>query len=180
MITYISILRGINVSGHNLIKMAALRQLYAELGYTDIRTYIQSGNVIFKTESTGSKTLEKTIADKIFTAFGLKVPVIVLTINELKKALDNNPFLNDASKDPSFMHLTFLSDMPESVIVDKIPTDSFSPDEFKWSGKIIYLFTPGGYGNTKLNNTFFENKLKVSATTRNLRTCKELLSLAQK
>ena len=180
MKTYISILRGINVAGHNQIKMDALRQLYVDLGYAEIKTYIQSGNVIFKSESTATKTLEKTIGGKIYSAFGLKVPVIILTFDELKNALEHNPFMNESSKNPTFMHLTFLSDIPELKLLDNIQSDYFLPDEFHWSGKTIYLYCPVGYGNTKLNNTFFENKLKVSATTRNLRTCKELLSLAEK
>ncbi|MDD4970231.1 MAG: DUF1697 domain-containing protein [Paludibacter sp.] len=179
MTTYISILRGINVGGHNQIKMDTLRQLYVELGYADVKTYIQSGNVIFRDDSTDPKVLEKSIADKIMNTLGLKVQVLVLTIEDLKNALDNNPYTKDPSRDIAFMHLTFLSDIPDSALVQKIPADEFTPDEFHCSGKTIYLYMPDGYGNTKLNNTFFEKKLKVTATTRNLRTSLEIMRLAE-
>ena len=160
--------------------MDALRQLYAKLGFTDITSYIQSGNVIFKADSTDTKQLEESITNNIYAMFGWIVPVLVLTVEELKNTLDNNPFMNDTSKDPAFIHLTFLSEMPDSTLLNNIPTGNYTPDEFYCSGKTVYLYCPAGYGNTKLNNTFFENKLKVTATTRNLRTSKELFSLAQK
>ena len=177
--TYISILRGINVSGHNPVKMDALRQLYIELGFSDIQTYIQSGNVVFRTDNTDSLLLEKTIHEKIFDSFGWKVPVIVLTINELKNSLDKNPFINSPLKDPAFMHLTFLSGLPDQELVEKIHPGFYLPDEFFISGKTIYLYCPTGYGNTKLSNTFFEKKLNLTATTRNLHTSIKLLNLAE-
>ncbi|MDP4239612.1 MAG: DUF1697 domain-containing protein [Bacteroidota bacterium] len=180
MTTFISILRGINVGGHNQIKMDALRQLYAGLGYSGILTYIQSGNIIFCTDSGDTQLLERTIAEKIFQTFGCKVPVLVLTIDELRSALQNNPFISDIKKDRAFIHITFLSEIPEKSLLDQIPTEIYLPDEFCCSGKIIYLYCPNGYGNTKLTNTFLENKLKLTSTTRNLKTVTELLALALK
>jgi len=177
--TYISILRGINVSGHNSIKMEALRQMYAELGYINIFTYIQSGNIIFQSESTNPGDIEKTITEKIFQSFNCIVPVFVLTVVELNEALENNPFRNDATKDTAFLHLTFLSDAPDKILVEKIQKDIYLPDEFAVLNKTIYLYCPNGYGNTKLSNTFFENKLKLKATTRNLRTALKLQHLAE-
>jgi len=180
MTTFISILRGINVSGHNPIKMDALRQLYAGLHYSDVQTYIQSGNVIFRSAESDTRLLEKTIAAQILQTNGFRVPVLMLTLEELKSALENNPFMKDSAKDPAFMHLTFLSDNPDVFLSEKIPIENYLPDEFLISGKTIYLYCPNGYGNTKLSNTFFESKLKLTATTRNLRTAKELLALAEK
>ncbi|MDR3651644.1 MAG: DUF1697 domain-containing protein [Paludibacter sp.] len=180
MNVYISILRGINVGGNNQIKMDALRQMYTTLGFTDILSYIQSGNVIFRAEESNIKSLERMIANKIIETFGCKVPVLVLTIGELKEALINNPFLADETKDMAFMHLTFLSEIPDKMLYHKIQHETYLPDEFGFSNKIIYLYCPTGYGKTKLTNTFFENKLKVTATTRNLKTSTELLVLAEK
>ena len=180
MTTYISILRGINVSGKNRLKMDALRLMYAGLGYIDIQSYIQSGNVIFQTVSVDAKLLETTISTKIFETFGLLVPVLVLTLDELKIALNNNPYVIDSAKDPVFMHLTFLSDFPDNDKLNKISGLDFSPDEVICLGKVIYLYCPKGYGITKLNNSFFEKKLKLTATTRNLRTATELLIMAEK
>ena len=160
--------------------MDSLRQLYTNLGYSDIQSYIQSGNVLFRTVASDTQLLQKTISDKIIETFDWKVPVLVLTSEELKTALENNPFLTDITKDQTYMHLTFLSETPDKTLLDKIPPDLYIPDEFSYSGKTIYLYCPTGYGNTKLNNSFFENKLKLTATTRNLRTTKELLVLAEK
>ena len=168
------------MSGHNPIKMDALRLMYAALGFSDIQSYIQSGNVIFRSESTESKILEKTITNKILQTFNSNIPVWVLTAVELKTALENNPFVKDTTKDPSFIHLTFLSETPNDSLIKQIPSEKFLPDKFSVSGKTIYLYCPNGYGNTKLSNAFFESKLKLKATSRNLRTANELLAMSQK
>ena len=160
--------------------METLRQLYAELCFSDIQNYIQSGNVIFRSESSDTLFLEKTIHEKILSMYGWHIPVLVMTREELRNALDNNPFVNDSLKDPSFMHLTFLSCIPEKVLIQKLQREIYLPDEFFLKGKTIYLYCPNGYGRTKLTNTFFENKLKLIATTRNLKSSKELLALAEK
>jgi len=178
MNTYISILRGINVSGKNLIKMTELRQLYLNLGFINIQTYIQSGNVIFQTELADIKVMESLITEGISNNFGFQVPVIVLTNDSLKSALSNNPFLSGSTKDPAFMHFTFLSDIPQKELVDKISEKDYTPDEYRFDDKTIFLYCPTGYGNTKLTNTFFEKKLRVSATTRNLQTVTQLVSLS--
>ena len=180
MTTYISILRGINVSGHNSIKMEEMRHMYVELGYTCIQSYIQSGNVIFKSDIPDSSLLERTIHNKILESVGWSIPVLVLTIQELKRSLEYNPFIKNQLKDPAFMHLTFLSGIPDQDLVEKIHPGFYLPDEFIISGKIIYLYCPTGYGNTKLSNSFFEKKLSLTATTRNLNTSKVLLSLSLK
>jgi len=179
MTTYISILRGINVGGNKKIKMDTLREMYTSLGYADVKTYIQSGNVIFRTSKTDVTIIQKEIKSGILLAFGFDVPVLILSVQDFRNALKNNPYINAPSKDPAFIHLTFLSEEPDKVIVDNLLSNNYTPDEFVHSYKTIYLYCHGGYGNTKLTNNFFENKLKVSATTRNLRTCNELLHLLE-
>lgn len=178
--TYISILRGINVGGRNSIKMDALRQMYSDLGYTDVQSYIQSGNVLFRHQQSDTHTLGQVISHCIAETFGINVPVLVLTIDELRDAINNNPFTTTDPKGINTIHLNFLSEMPDTGLVDKITPEHFLPDEFILSGKVIYLHCPNGYGNTKLNNTFFEKKLKITATTRNLKTTTELLAIAEK
>ena len=178
MNTYISILRGINVSGKNLIKMTELRQLYLNLGFINIQIYIQSGNVIFQTELADIKVMESLIKKEISNDFGFQVPVIVLTNDSIKSALSNNPFLSDSTKDPAFMHFTFLSDLPQIELFEKIAEKDYTPDEYRFEDKTIFLYCPSGYGNTKLTNTFFEKKLRISATTRNLQTVTQLISLS--
>lgn len=175
---YISILRGINVSGSKMIKMEALRKLYEDLKFKNVKTYIQSGNVVFEDKAANSKVLEQRIKKKILDVFGFDVPVMVKETSELIVVLKNNPFVNKRNEDVTKLHVTFLSDEPDETLLAKIREKQYDPDEYIISGTAIYLFCPNGYGNTKLNNNFFENKLKVTATTRNWKTVNELVSLA--
>jgi len=178
METYISILRGINVSGNNLIKMDALKALFSDLGFTDVSTYIQSGNVVFQSELTDAATVGRLIQEGILNRFELKVPVLIREYNELKTILTANPFLIKEEVDISKLHITFLSDLPEESRLQSIFDGVYTPDEFSVTGKTVYLRCPNGYGNTKLSNGFFENRLRATATTRNLRTLNELERIA--
>lgn len=180
MKTYLSILRGINVGGHKLIKMEALRKSYSDLGYQNIQTYIQSGNVIFQTSNTNQKSLEEAIVQKILADFSFEVPVIVKEFSELKNIIEKNPFLQDSSKNLEYLHVTFLSEEPKKTDFEKISLDKYLPDEFKLIDNSIYLYCPNSYSKTKLTNNFFESKLKVTATTRNWKTTIELLKIAEK
>lgn len=177
MHTYISMLRGINVSGKNSIKMDALRELYTKLGFQDAQSYIQSGNVVFKTAETDPQFLQERIKQAISVQFGYDVPVLVIDQLEYAAIIKSNPYLNDESKQGEFMHLTLLAEQPDPEKLAKIDVDAYLPDCFEVLGRTIYLYCPGGYGNTKLNNGFFESKLKIAATTRNWKTSQHLLSL---
>jgi uncharacterized protein (DUF1697 family) len=179
MKTYVSVLRGINVSGHHMIKMDALKRLYTGSGFADVQTYIQSGNVVFRSKAHECSRLANMIAEKILEEFGYHVPVMVLELEELKKIAKGNPYARDKSKDPSFFHISFLSADPGKASIGKIEGSLYLPDEFFWKGRAIYLYIPGGYGRTKLNNGFFESKLKLTSTTRNWKTVNELISMAE-
>jgi len=178
MQNYIAILRGINVSGHKLIKMDALRKLFDDMGFKNTKTYIQSGNVVFQCKQAKVQDLEQKIASSIQKEFGFEVPVLVKEANDLEVVLKNNPFINKRKEDVTKLHVTFLSAEPEKALVEKIKEGNYAADEFIVTGKAVYLFCPNGYGNTKLSNTFFENKLKVTATTRNWKTINELVIMA--
>jgi len=180
MTTYISILRGINVSGHRMIKMDKLKQMFADLGLQNIQTYIQSGNVVFQVEKSDQKELEKKITKAISEKFGFDVPVIVKDFSELKQIISGNPFLNDKTKNKAQFHVTFLSCLPNRESFGKIEAAQYHPDEFFLVDKAIYLYCPNGYGKSKLTNGFFENKLQVTATTRNWKTTNELYNFAEK
>ncbi|MGL5892317.1 MAG: DUF1697 domain-containing protein [Bacteroidia bacterium] len=177
---YIAILRGINVSGKRILKMDALKQMLNELGFENVQTYIQSGNIVFKAKKISNKLLEAKIASEIEKQFGYDVPTLVLTINELKFVIDNNPFVTNKLIDPAHLHITFLNEEPQKELTDKILPSGYLPDQFNIISKAVYLYCPNGYGSTKLSNTFLENKLKVNATTRNWKTVNELLSIAEK
>ena len=177
METYISILRGINVGGHKLIKMQALTKLYEDLGFKNVKTYIQSGNVVFQAKQTDSTLLEEMISKKITEIFTFEVPIIVTLQKEIAKIHKNNPFIYEKNYDTNLLHVTFLSQKPKQADIAKI-TGDFGKDEFIISDKAVYLYCPNSYSNSKLTNTFFENKLKVSATTRNWKTTTELLNMS--
>ena len=179
MQTFISILRGINVSGQKKILMADLKKLYESLKFSEVKTYIQSGNVVFKSDSKISDIqLARKIEKAISAKYKFEVPVIIRTKEELEKILSQNSFTKEKSIDLKKLHVTFLSETPDREKMEQIKEVDFSPDQFIIKGKEIYLHIPNSYGETKLSNKFFENKLKVSATTRNWNTVNKLLELA--
>ncbi len=180
MKTYISILRGINVSGHKLIKMDALRKSFESMQFSNVKTYLQSGNIIFSYDDIEEKKLEEQISKEIEKEFGFDVPVIVLSIEKIEEIIKNNPFLKDKSKEESFMHVTFLSSKSETNNFNAIEEKKQDNENIVFSEYAVYLYCPNGYGNTKLNNNFIETKLKVRATTRNWKTTLELLKITKK
>jgi uncharacterized protein (DUF1697 family) len=177
METIISILRGINVGGKNKIPMAELKMLYEDAGFKNVTTYIQSGNVVFSAKAANSKDIPPKIQEMILKKYGFNVPVIVRTIAEMEKVVNGNPFLKNKDVEVEKLHVTFLSNSPIKEHLERIKVFQFKPDDYIITGKEVYVYCPGGYGNTKLSNTFFENKLKVTATTRNWRTVNELVRM---
>lgn len=180
MTTYISLLRGINVSGQKKIKMDDLKEIYENLHFINTQTYIQSGNVVFQYDKSEQKDLELKISSQIQKYVGFFVPIIVLETLELKEIVERNPYLVDKTKDISHLHVTFLSSKPEQIDFEIFYHNKSQVEEFALIEKAVYLYCPNGYGKTKLTNTFFENKLKVKATTRNWKTTTELLNIAEK
>jgi len=179
MNTYLSILRGINVSGQKSIRMKYLKDLYENLGFEEVQTYVQSGNVVFRTPDLKPGELAVKISRQIEKEFGFGVPVLVMTREQLKKIIDNNPLSKDPQKDPAFLHVTFLSSEPAEVKMDRIEPKKSAGEEIVISGKVIYLYCPNGYGKTKLSNSFLESILKVTATTRNWKTTQQLYRIAE-
>lgn len=171
-------MRGINVSGSNLIKMPVLVNVFENAGFESVKTYIQSGNVLFKHHASDCEGLAEIIRNAISKELNFNVPVIVMEAAGLLKIQQNNPFLKERTEDTALLHVTFLSEKPDLDKWEKIDADKYLPDEFSCSEKAIYLFCPTGYGKTKLNNNFFESKLKVTATTRNWKTVSELVKMA--
>jgi uncharacterized protein (DUF1697 family) len=180
MNTYICILRGINVSGHKIIKMDELKNLFQKLGFNAVQTYIQSGNVVFQSEQANQRELELLIANRILEVFGFDVPVLVKSNKELQFIFENNPFLKKGVTDVSKLHVTFLSDLPNGELVKQFSEFDFGTDEYLIENSAIYIHCPiNGYGNSKISNQFIENKLKLNATTRNWKTITQLMSLLQ-
>jgi len=175
---FISILRGINVSGQKKILMKDLKLLYENLQLTDVKTYIQSGNVVFNmSEAYNETTLCKKIETAIFEKYAFEVPVIIRTKEEIQEIINSNPFLNEDSINPEKLHVTFLSKKPLTINLNSIEPLNYLPDRFRMAGREIFLHCPVNYGETKLSNKFFESKLKVSATTRNWKTVNRLFEM---
>lgn len=179
MKTYISILRGINVSGQKKILMTDLKALYESLGFEEVSTYIQSGNVIFKTdEKLSNQDIAKEIEKAILEKYNFEVPVIIRSAEEIRNVISANPFLAETDINVEKLHVTFLADAPGKASLESIKNLDYSPDKFVIIGQEVFLHCPDNYGETKLSNKFFESKLKVSATTRNWKTINKLLEIA--
>lgn len=174
---FVALLRGINVSGQKLIKMSELKILFEKTGFQNVDTYIQSGNVIFSAKETSAEKLSLIISSAIKNQFGFDVQVIVITPEAIELAL-KNPFIKK-KKDIDKLYTIFLSKEPSKTSIVSLNKDAYLPEEYIIKGKCVYLFAPNGYGKAKLNNNFFENKLKVFGTTRNLKTLNALLELTK-
>jgi uncharacterized protein (DUF1697 family) len=170
MKTYIVLLRGINVSGKNKLPMKELREMLEKLNFTNVSTYIQSGNIILQSEAT-KEEVSKNIHEAIQSEFGYDIPVIIRTPNQWKKVIENYPFSKENEKIVAF---SFLNN---SVQEKEIEVKGINDDQYKIDNDIVYLYCPSGFGKTKLTNNILEKKLNVVATTRNLKTTLKLWEL---
>ncbi|MBN1450485.1 MAG: DUF1697 domain-containing protein [Anaerolineales bacterium] len=175
MQTYISLLRGINVSGQKQVRMADLKNLYEALGLVNVQTYVQSGNVVFDSAEQDAIKLTKAIEAQVEKVFGFSVPVLTRTAGDFRRIIKNHPF---AQEDSLRVLVTFLYERPAQSKLDELGQHEDKVDQFALGEQEIFLFCPGGYGKTKLSNTFFEKKLDVAATTRNWKTVNALYEIA--
>jgi len=174
--TYVALLRGVNVGGYKKIKMEQLRSSFEKLGFEDVRTYIQSGNVIFRTGDMSAAELRRRAEDKILSDFGFSPPVILRSAAELGKTLQNNPFTKHKGIEPAKLHVFFLSGAPAKAAVQELEGLQIGTAELRCCGREIYLHTPDGFGRTKLPN--FDKVLSVITTARNWNTVSKLYELA--
>ena len=170
----VALLRGVNVGGKSLI-MDALRKSMETLGLRNVRTYVQSGNLLC--DGSGSKRTSERIEERIKKDFGYSVLTIVKTGKELMKILKGNPFLREKGMDPTKLHVTFLSDTPTKEALKALSLISAGDDRFICRGREIYLHCPNGYGRSKLANTHIEKKLGLDATSRNWNTVTALCEM---
>ena len=178
-VTYISILRGINVSGQKKIKMADLRTLYQENGFENVSTYIQSGNVVFDSSEVDRSKLRSFIENVIEDHYEFHVPVDLRTNLEIKAVIENCPYEEAVNEDNATKILvTFLRSIPSEENIMALSQYVNPPEKLIVQGAQVYLYCPNGYGRSKLNNTFLERKLGVSATTRNWRSVKKIYELS--
>ena len=174
-------LRGINVSGQKNIKINELKSLYEALGFQNVATYIQSGNVIFDTNLKDTGDLRIKIEQAIEDKYNFHVPLVLRSNLELKNIIENCPFDSiDLEEHGTKVLVTFLSSQPSEVKIAVIKKYVVAPEELVIRGKEAYLYCPNGYGKSKLSNTFIESKLGLVATTRNWKTVHKLYELSSK
>jgi uncharacterized protein (DUF1697 family) len=176
MTTYIALLRGVNVGG-NQLKMDRLRAICTSLGFSNARTYLQSGNVVFDAKGSQSnveKALERTLAGET----RLPVSVLVRSAADLMRLIAKNPFLKNQGIDRARLHVTFLTESPAKVALNRLSALAAGQDEFRAVGTEIYLHCPIGYGRSKLSNNNLERLLSLTATTRNWNTVNRLAEMA--
>ncbi len=176
----ISMLRGVNVGGHNCIKMEALRAMYESLGLRDAQTYVQSGNVVFRTSARDTGSLGKRIEAKIEQTFGFRPTVMVRTTSDLRDVIRRNPFASRRGLDPRKLLITFLAADPAPEARAKILGIRADPEELRVHGREVYAYYPNGFGRAKLSAALIERTLSMSGTGRNWNTVTKLLEIAEK
>jgi uncharacterized protein (DUF1697 family) len=174
--TYVALLRGINVGGNNMLAMKDLAGMFAAAGCTGVRTYIQSGNVIFEAPAgapEGAQKIAEAVKVNIEKRFGFRIPVILRTSRQMLKAIRDNPFLA-AVEDPKALYVYFLADLPNARALSALDPGRSAPDAFHARGQEIYLHLPNGMARTKLTNAYFDSKLSSTCTARNWATVLKL------
>jgi len=177
MTKHLALLRGINVSGHNMIKMEALKTTLESIGFTNVVTYIQSGNVFVETEEESGFGVGFKIKQEIFKTFGHEVPVIVIGKNDLELCFKNNPFLKQKDVDTKKLYVAFISKELSSSAINELKISQFKPDEAVIDGNRIFIKYDIGAGKTRLDQKYIEKKLNVTATIRNWNTVTKLLEI---
>lgn len=176
---YIALLRGINIGRKNRIKMANLKIIFESMGFKDVKTYLQSGNVIFKHDRINVGEIESNIEGKINQTFGFNIDVIIRTEDEFESMISSNPFIKDPDIEFDKLHVTFLKELPDKENILNLNLNIGENEKLEIKGKEIYLYLPNGYARTKLTNNTFEKKLKTIATTRNWKTVNKLRELSK-
>jgi uncharacterized protein (DUF1697 family) len=179
LIVTISMLRGVNVGGHNKIKMEALRALYESLGLLDVQTYVQSGNVVFRTKESGAGLLGKRIETAIEKTFGFRPAVVLRNTSEMRAAIAKNPFASRQGIDPSKLLVTFLAGEPGLEARGNALAIKTFPEELRIDGREVYIYFPNGMARPKMSWPRIEKALKTSGTGRNWNTVNKLLEMAE-
>ncbi|MFY9724209.1 MAG: DUF1697 domain-containing protein [Bryobacteraceae bacterium] len=174
----ISMLRGVNVGGHNKIKMDALRALCESLKLREPQTYVQSGNVVFRTEERDLVMLARRIERAIERKFGFRVPVILRTASEMRDVIARNPFAGRDDIEPSKFAVTFLASRPSDEVRAKVLAIRADPEELHIDGRELYIYFPNGMARPKLSGPLVERTLAIPGTARNWNTVTKLREIA--
>jgi uncharacterized protein (DUF1697 family) len=175
---YVALLRGVNVGGKNRLPMKGLAAMFAEAGCTDVVTYIQSGNVVFRATEACAARLPAAISKAVADRLGFRAPVVMRTAGELRAVARGNPFLRGGtSAEAESLQVMFLANRPSSAGVAALDPERSPPDEFQVKGREIYLRCPNGVGRSRLTNEYFDSKLATTSTMRNWRTVLKLVEM---
>jgi uncharacterized protein (DUF1697 family) len=177
MYTHLALLRGINVSGHNMIKMEILKNVLENKGFQNVRTYIQSGNVFVDSEEKHGASVGFAIKQEIFKQLGLEVPVVVVSKNDLEQCFLNNPYLKEKEVDEKKLYIAFVSKELQASAINDLKISQFKPDEAAIDKSRIFIKYATGAGKTRLDQKYIEKKLSVVATIRNWNTVTKLLAM---
>jgi uncharacterized protein (DUF1697 family) len=180
MAVLVSMLRGVNVGGHNQIKMEALRALYEKLGLRDAQTYVVSGNVVFRTKERNLTALAQRIEDAIERDFSFRPAVVLRTTSELRGVIARNPFANRRGIDPSKFLVTFLAEDPSMEGREQVLKIKAEPEELFIDGREVYIYFPNGIARPKLSWATIAKALGTSGTARNWNSVRKLLEIAEK
>lgn len=173
---HIALLRAVNVGGNNILPMVELRALFESLGCSNVRTYIQSGNVVFDASTRTAATIASRAAAAIEKQFGLKTPVVMRSAAELSVAASSNPFIR-RGVDTKQLHLAFLADTPSARAASQLDVRRSPGDSFELQGRDLYICFAAGAGKTKLTNAYFDSTLGTVSTMRNWRTVETLVGM---
>jgi uncharacterized protein (DUF1697 family) len=175
---WIALLRGINVGGHGKVTMAQLRDMLAGLGWPDVRTYVQSGNVVFRADQTDAVKLEAKLAETFSETFGFEAPFLVRSLPAWTVGMEANPYPEIASADPTKVHLLFLGSEPSPQALSKLEERDTKGDQWQMGEGVVYLHTPNGMGRSKFAPGV-EKSLGVPVTARNWRSVVKLEELGR-
>lgn len=177
MTTHLALLRGINVSGHNMIKMDLLKTTLEKAGFANVETYVQSGNVFVDTEEESAAKVGFIIKQEIFKAFGYDVPTIVIGIADLQNCFKNNPYLKEKDADVKKLYVAFVSKELRSENINDLKISQFKPDVAAIDQNRIFIKYAVGAGKTRLDQKYIEKKLNLTATIRNWNSVTNLLKM---
>ncbi|HPF38332.1 MAG TPA: DUF1697 domain-containing protein [Phycisphaerae bacterium] len=173
---YVALLRGINVGGRNKLPMKDLVSIFEAVGCADVRTYIQSGNVVFDADAATAKRVAAAVSDAIAAKLSLRAPVIQRDAKAFESVVAKHPLISRGA-DPATLFVMFLADRPKAVDVKRLDPDRSPGDAFVVTGREIYISCPNGAARSKLTNDYFDRALGTISTTRNWRTCLRLAEM---
>lgn len=176
---YVALLRGINVGGHRKIKMAELRSACEEIGLSQVQTYIQSGNIIFRSPQENAETIAQQIKSAILETFGHDVITFVIDKEAYEQVIVDNPFEEREDPDPKKLHVCFLYKEVDTSLESELQAVESKRDQVILHPKALYLYCPDGFGRTKYTDSIIKRILKTSGTTRNWRSVLKLQEMLQ-